>query len=212
MMNLCSQPFLLSLEQAAEQTDNYTDYETLLQKQQIEFLKYLENIFDSGISAPKRFQFLRTADVILESILLMYRDVIKKHDADFHRFWSMLITNTRRYVSIGIEMLEFQSHCPAQMLAEPEQSHTFPLCKWTANHKDLMELIVGVFQIDVIRLQDGSRPSFALFAKAIGSVLGIDFNHPHNEMQRVLNRKKDQTPFLHRMIECMKSRRDKMDE
>jgi hypothetical protein len=199
------------MEQAATQTGDCTDYETLLQKQQGAFLKYVEEWFDAAIAAPKRFRFLKTVECKLETIQLMYTDIIKKHDADFYRFWSLLITTTRQFVSIGVETLEFQSNCSAYMLAEPEQSQMFPLCKWTANRKDLMEIIVGIYQTDVIRLQDGCRPSFALFAKAIGNVLGIEYSNPHAEMQKVLNRKRDQTPFMHRIIECMKDRGDKLD-
>jgi len=75
-----------------------------------------------------------------------------------------------------------------------------------------MEAIVGFFQADVIRLQDGSRSSFALFAKEIGNIFGITFNHPHDEMRRILNRKKNQTPFLNRIIATLKGKSDDMDK
>jgi hypothetical protein len=164
------------MEQAATQTGDYTDYKALLQTQQGEFLKYVQEWFDFSISAPKRFQFLRAVQYKLDSIRLKYADIIQERNADFFRYWSLLITDTWQFVSIGVDTLGFQSNCTAQMLAEPEQSHTFPLCKWNAGRKDLMELIVGIYQTDAIRLQDGCRPSFALFAKAIGNVLGIEYH------------------------------------
>jgi len=210
MINLCSQPFLLSLQQSAQQKDNHQDYEVLLQEQQNEFKEYVQNCFDSEMAAPKRFQFLRRADYELDSIHLRYAGNIEENNANFYRFWSMLIVDTRRFIAIGVDTLNFQAICPAHMLPEAVQS--FPSCNWTAQRSDLMEAIVGFFQADCIRLQDGSRPSFALFAKAIGNVFGITFNHPHDEMRKILNRKREQTPFFNRIIASIKNKIIKMDD
>jgi hypothetical protein len=211
MTNLCTQPFLLSLEQAAEQTGNLPDCENLLQEQQSDFMKYVQSCFCSGVSAPKRFQFMKTADYKLDRIHLKYADHLNENNPDFYRFWSLLIVDTRKFVTIGIDTLEFQAKCPAFMLAEPEQAHTFPPCKWTAQRSDLMEAITGIYQADVIRLIDGSRPSFALFVKEIGNIFGITFVNPHEEMRKVLNRKKGQTPFFHRIISVLKGKIDETD-
>jgi hypothetical protein len=208
MINLSSQPFLLSLEQAAAQTGDYTGYEALLEEQQSAFLQYVEDFFDADIAARKRFQFLKTVQQRLDFIRLKYSDTVKERNADFHRSWSLLITDTWQIASVGVKTLEFQSRCPSHMLAETEQSHTFPLCKWNASRSDLMELIVGVYQADVIRLQDDSKPSFALFAKETGAVFGITFSNPHDEMRKILTRKKTQTPFFNRIISCLKGKID----
>jgi hypothetical protein len=206
-----NQPFLLSMEQAASQTGDYTDYEALLRKQQGAFLKYVEEWFDFGIAAPKRFRFLKTVECKLDTIQATYTDIIREHDANFHRFWSLLIDNTRKFVSIGVETLKFQSKCPSHILTETEHLHKFPSCNWTANRSDLMELIAGIYQADVIKLQDGSKPSFALFAKEIGAVFGLTFSNPHEETRKILNRKKNQTPFLNRIIACLKDKGENLD-
>jgi len=212
MTNLSNQPFLLSLKQATKQICDYQDdYEIVLQEQQDEFKEYVQNYFNSDVAAPKRFQFLKTADYKLERIHLMYADAIRENNTDFYRFWSMLITDTRRFISIGIDTLNFQAICPAHMLTD-EHARKFPLCNWTAQRSDLMEAIVGFFQADIIRLQDGSRPSFALFAKEIGSIFGITYNNPHFEMRKILNRKREQTPFMNRIIAGLKDKSEKMFE
>ena len=69
-----------------------------------------------------------------------------------------------------------------------------------------MKAIVGIFQANVIRLKDGNRPPFSLFAQEIGNIFGITINRPHNEMQKVLRRKRDQTPFFNRIIDSMKNK------
>ena len=189
------QPFLSILEQAATQTGNYTGYEDLLQEQQSAFMKYIQRCFNSDLSAPKRFQFLRTADFKLDELHLKYAKIVQEKSAHFYHFWSMLIVNTRRFIAIDVETLEFQRKCPAHMLVEPDNAHTFPPCNWAAQRTDLLEAIFGIFQADVIRLKDGSRSSFTLFAQEIGNIFGITINHPHDEMRKVLSQKKSDTVF-----------------
>ena len=207
MTNFSNQPFFSLLEQAANQTVSYRDFEPLLKEQQCHFKEDVEERFFSGLSAPKRFYFLTDVDYDLCRIRKEYASQIREADADFFRFWSMMIDDARHFVAIGIKTLKFQAQCPAHMLTE-EHARKFPLCNWTAQRSDLMEAIVGFFQADVIRLQDGSRPSFALFAKEIGSLFGITFNHPHDEMRRIINRKKNLTPFLNRVINGIKIKSD----
>jgi hypothetical protein len=209
MDNLCKQPFLLSLKEAAKQTGGFPVYETLLQEHQSAFQDYLYESCQSNIPAPKRYYFLKNADYQLSRLRLMYGDKIKKRDVDFFRFWSMLIMDTRWYINIGVETLKFQADCPAHMLTEPSQ--TFPAYRWTASRNDLTEAITGFFQADVIRLHDGSRTSFVPFAKSIGNFFGITYSNPHEEMRKILNRKKHQTPFFSRIIERLKGKIDDED-
>jgi hypothetical protein len=212
MTNLSNQPFLLSLEEAVKQTDSSEGYEILLQEQNSHFKKQVYECIHSGFPAPKRFYSLKKADYELHSIRQKYADSIRENNLAFHRFWTMMIDDTRRFIDLGIETLKFQAKCPSHMLTETEHTHSFPPCNWTAHRSDLMELIVGVYQADVIKFQDGSRPSFALFAKEIGEVFGITFSNPHDEMRRILNRKKSQTPFFNSIIACLKGKSKKMDE
>ena len=106
----------------------------------------------------------------------MCADKIRANNVHFYRFWAMMIVDTRRYINVGIKTLEFQKTLPEHMLATPAQ--TFPDYKWTASQRDLMEIMVGIHQVDVIRLKDGKRPSFAMFAKFIGNFFGITFANP----------------------------------
>jgi hypothetical protein len=62
MTNLTNQPFLLSLEQAVNQTGNFDDYQTMLQEHQILFRGYVQECCHPDIPAPKRFEFLKTVD------------------------------------------------------------------------------------------------------------------------------------------------------
>ena len=205
MTSMSNQPFLLSLAQAANQKGNYKVYRTLLHDQQNQFKDYVNDYFDADMSARNLFLFLKKADYELLHIQHEYDDIVSESDTAFYHYWTMMIEDTRQFVSIGFKTLQFQARCPASMLEEGH-SHPFPHCNWTAHRSDLMEAIVGFFQADVIRMQDGSRPSFALFAKEIGEVFGVTFSNPYFEMQKILNRKKNQTPFLTRVISSIKKK------
>ena len=210
MENLSKQPFLLSMKQATEQTEDFKGYETLLQAQQDAFKEYLYESCHSAIPAQQRYEFLQTAEYEVCHIRLMCADKIRKNNIQFYHFWAMMIVDTRRYINVGIKSLEFQRKCPPHMLVEP--SHTFPDYKWISNRIDLSECLVGLYLTDVIRLKDGRRPPFALFAKFVGNFFGIAYPEPHDDMRKVLNRKKNSTPFLYRIIESIKSKSAKMDE
>ena len=205
MTNINNKPFLLLLEQAANQTDDFRAFEALLKKQQDEFKEFVEEYFYSDLSAHKRFYFLSNVIHDLWRIRKEYAAKIRETDATFYRFWALLIDETKHFAGIGIKTLQFQKKCPAHMLAD-EQVRTFPQCNWTAQRSDLMEAIVGLYHADIIRMQDGSRPSFTEFAKEIGNVFGITFNNPKSEMDRILDRRKNQTPFLNRMVCVLKKK------
>ena len=207
MEDLINHPFLLSLQQAANQTDNYHIFQSLLEEQQIMFKEYVCSNFNSGLPAPKRYHFLRIAEYLLNKISKNHAEQIKEN-TDFYKFWTSLIDDARTYVQIGIETLKFQTRCPAHMLSEPVQS--FPACVWTANKIDLMELFVGVYQIDAIRLQDGSRPAFPLFVQSVGNVFGITFDDPKKEASRVIARKKNATPFFDRIVTILKNKNQRL--
>ena len=206
MVDLGRQPFLLSLRQAVDETGDLSGYETLLHEQYSAFKVYLREICNSDIPAQKRYEFLQTADYEVCHIRSLYADKIRKKDLDFYHFWSMMIVDTRRYINVGIKTLEFQKTLPEHMLVAPVQ--TFPDYKWTAKRRDLTEVMVGLYEVDVIRLKDGRRPPFALFAKFIGNFFGIEYPHPHVDMDKVIKLKKNQTPFLERIISCIKEKNE----
>jgi len=209
MEDLCNQPFLLLLRQAVEQTGDFQGYETLLQERQSAFKEYVYEYYSSEMPAPKRFYFLKRADYEVCIIRQKYSKKIKEKDENFYQFWEMMIDDTLRFISIGVDTLEFQRKCPAHMLTETVQS--FPACIWTAHKIDLMEAMVGLHQIDAIRLQDGSRPSFPLFVQSIGNIFGITFDDPKKEAHKVLTRKKNPTPFFERIITVLKNKKTDMD-
>ena len=209
MVNMRNQPFLMSLQREAGQTGDFEDFKTLLLEQQNAFKEFLYDHCHSKISVELRYEFLKTADYEICSIRLMCADKIRENDAVFFRFWSNLTMDTRRYINIGVKTLEFLTTCPVHMLKEP--SKTFPDFEWTANKIDLSEVLVGIYQIDVIRSIDGSRPSFEHFVQYFGNVFGISYDYLYTDARRVINRKKSQTPFLLRVIAAIKSKRIKMD-
>ena len=206
MEDLSKQPFLLSMKQAAEQTGDWQGYETLLQAQFCAFKEYLHDSCHSDIPAQKRYEFLQTADYEMCHIRLLYADKIRANNAQFYHFWAMMIVDTRRYINVGIKTLEFLQKCPAHMLSDPAK--TFPDYKWTAKRRDLTEALAGIYLVDVIRLKDGSRPSFAMFAKFIGNFFEIEYKNPNVEMDKVVKQKKTQTPFLESIIACIKGKNE----
>jgi hypothetical protein len=205
MENFYEHPFLLSLRRTVGQTDDLAGYETSLQAQQDEFREYLKKCCPSEIPAQKRYEFLQNVDYEVCHIRLLCADKIRANHLHFYHFWSTLIVDTRRYIKLGLKVLEFQRKLPPHMLAEASQ--TFANFKWTSSRIDLSEVIAGLFQVDTIRLKDGSRPSFALFAKCIGELFGVPYDNPHDDLRKVMSRKKNPTPFLFRIIESI---RDKM--
>ena len=93
---------------------------------------------------------MKTADDKLDRKHLKYADHLNENNPDFYRFWSLLISDTRKFVTNGIDTLVFQAKSPVFMLAEPKQAHAFLPCKWTAQRSDLMEAITSIYQADVI--------------------------------------------------------------
>ena len=150
----------------------------------------LKNVFFSGLAAHKRFYFLKTIEAGLYEIHKDYASALRGGNVHFYHFWVKMIDDTRRFIKIGLDVLEYQRKCPAHLLVDEEKTRTFPICQWTAQRSDLMEAIVGLYHADIIRMQDGSRPSFMVFAKEIGNVFGVTFNYPHDEMRKIINRKK----------------------
>jgi hypothetical protein len=210
MIDLSNQPFLLSLKQTAKQKDDTPNVRNLLKEHQNTFREYVFEHYKSDLAAPKRYQFLKTADYTLNKIRKKYADRIKENNAAFYDFWAWMIDDVRSYIAVFVETLEFQRKCPAHMLSEPVQS--FPPCIWTAQKIDLKEAIKGLYEIDAIRLQDGSRPSFPLFAQSIGSIFGIKFDDPVREHSKVLIRKRNQTSFFERIITVLKYRDFEKDD
>ena len=206
MENVRKHPFLLSMRLAVSHTGDFERFKTLLLEQHDAFKEYLDEWFYSEKPAPKRFHFLKRAEYELCRLRDEEAEKIRETDEIFYRFWAMKIDDTLRFIATGVETLIFQSNCPAHMLIEASQ--TFPEYKWMATRTDLSEAIAGIFQVDVIRLKDGSRPSFVPFAKFIGSFFGISYNNPHDDLRKILNRKKNQTPFLNRIIERLKGKSD----
>ena len=220
MTNINQPPFLFTLEQAAtnlrlhnncEQTVDYRDFEALLKEQKRDFKEYVEEYFFSDLSADKRFYFLKSIEDELYETHQEYADIIRDDDERFYLFWIKMIEDTRRHIKIGIEVLEYQKDCPAHLLVDVEKTRTFPLCNWTAQRADLMEAIVGIYQADVIRLHDGSRPSFAEFANEVGGVFGVSFKYPNDEMRKIVKRKRNKTPFLSKLISVMNGKIDDLD-
>jgi hypothetical protein len=202
MIDICGQPFLLSLEQAKNQTNNFDSCMVSLQKHQKQFKIFLQEHIYSGEPAPNRFHFLHNANSELCYIRSMYGNYIKKTNPVFFEQWKLLINDARRHVCDGIKMLDFQRKCPAHMLSE--SATPLPIFTWTVNQVDLGEVLVGIHRADVVRLQDGSCPPFPLFAKNVGNAFGINFKNPSEIYERVVSRKKNQTPFLNRIIYCIK--------
>jgi hypothetical protein len=209
MENLHKQPFLLSMKQAVDETGDLDAYKTLLHEQQSAFKEYLNDSCHSDIPAPIRYQFLQSVDYEVCSIRLMCADKIRANDAFFYRFWAMMIVDTRRYINAGIKTLEFLRKCPPHILSNPAK--TFPDYTWTANRNDMTEVLAGIFLTDVIRLKNGKTPSFAMLARFVGNFFGIDYSHPSQDFKIVIDRKRNQTPFLHRLIESIRNKNIKRD-
>jgi hypothetical protein len=208
MDNLNSQPFFQSMKMATEQTGFTDGFKTLLQEQQNEFNDYLQACCHPGVPVPERYEFLQIADYAVCSIRLKYADKMRKHDFEFYHFWSILLADTRRFISIGLKSLDFQTRCPLHLLTTPTK--TFPEYKWIGSRADLTEALAGVFHVDVIRLKDGRRLELVPFAQFIGSFFGITYENPHEDVRRVLRRKKHQTPFFHRVVERLKEKSDEV--
>jgi len=209
MDNLSQQPFLLSMKQAAKETGDWESYETMLQEQYSAFKAYLYESCSSDIPAPVRYEFLQSANYEICSIRLMYADKIRTNNAQFYRFWAMMIVDTRRYINAGIKTLDFLRKCPPYLVSNPAK--TFPDYDWTASRNDLTEAMAGVFLADVIRLKNGKTPSFAMLIRFVGNFFGIDYKNPSQDFKVVIDRKRNQTPFLERLIVSIKDKSKKRD-
>jgi len=204
MTDLVNQPFLLSMMQAAQQTGNFDDYQTLLKEQQTVFKRYLYDFCQPDVPLPKRFEFLSLAEYEVCSIRLNYAEKLRKTDMIFYGFWAMLIVDTRRYIANSMNVLHFQKTCPSHLLTEPGKP--VPEYRWTGSRNDLLEGLAAIFHSKIITLKNGKPITFAAFAQFVGSFFGIIFTNPYDELRILLNRKKDPTPFLNRLIVGLKKK------
>jgi hypothetical protein len=192
------------LEQAKNQTNKFESYVSSLREHQKQFKVLLQEYIYSEEPAPKRFHILKNIKSGLSNIRSMHGGWIRENHPVLFEKWALMIKDTRRCISNGIEMLQFQTTCPAQMLSDPIE----PLSDfhWTVNHVDFGEILVGIHHADAVRLQDGSSPSFALLTKIVGKNFGLRIDDPRELYRRVVTRKKNQTPFLNRMIYHIKNK------
>ena len=204
MIHLSRQPFLLSLRQEVGQRSHYEGHKALLDEQLGEFKEYVIEYCEMEIPVFLRFQFLKLADYELGSIRLYCAERIRKRDADYYRYWSMLITDTRRFIAVCVDTINFLTTCPIHLAVVAQPSATY---KWVGKRIELSEALVGVFQMDLIRLADGRRPSFEHFAKCVGGVFGVPYDAPYDDFRKVVNRKRNVTPFLQKMIDGIKGKK-----
>jgi hypothetical protein len=199
MKNLINQPFLLSMRGAVEQTGNFDGYAVQLLEKQFAFKEYLYECYHADIPVQERHECLEDAKYEMCSIRLMCADTIRKHNPGLYQLWTKLVIDTLRFITVSIDKLEFYRKCPKHLFVAP--SKTFPMYKWDTERINLSELIVGVYNAEVVKLLDGSLPDFDPFAKSVGNFFGITYNRPQDDLRAVVQRKKSKTPFLLRLIE-----------
>jgi hypothetical protein len=199
MKNLINQPFLLSMRGAVEQTGNFDTYQVQLLEKQDAFREYLYECCHSDKPVQERHAYLKDAKYEMCRIRLMCADKIRERNPGLYRFWTMLIIDTLRFITVGIEKLDFYRKCPKHLLSAP--SNMFPIFLWDADRINFSELLVGIYNADVVKQQDGSHLDFDPFAKSFGNVFGITYNRPQDDLRAVLQRKKSKTPFLLRLID-----------
>ena len=204
MIHLSRQPFLLSLRQEVAQTSQLEGHRALLYAQQGDFKEYVSGCCEAEIPVFHRFRFLKLADYELGSIRLYYAERVRKRDVDYYRCWSMLITDTQRFIAVCVETVNFQTTCPVHLIEIAQPSPTY---HWIGQRVDLSETMVGIYQTDLIRMADGRRPSFAHFAKCIGGMFGVPYETPYDDFRKVVNRKRNPAPFLQKMIDGIKGKK-----
>jgi hypothetical protein len=211
MDDVKTQPFLLMLKQAKYQTDNFESFISALQEHQEKFKDDVSEYFFSDRPASKRYHFLLSAMYELSSIRSHCGRSIKEHYPAFYVQWKLLIDDTKSYVSINVDTINFQRRCPAHMSVE-QPAQAIPLWIWAAPKIDLAEVLVGLHHVNVIRFPDGSRPSFPLFLKSVGGNFGVTFDEPSKVLKAVIDRKRNNTPFFDRIITILKYRNFDKDD
>jgi hypothetical protein len=96
----------------------------------------LQEYIYSEEPASKRFHILKNVKSELSNIRSMYGGRIRENHPVLFEKWILLIKDTKRCISDGIEMLQFQTKCPAIMPAKPEEpEEALPIFVWTILQK-----------------------------------------------------------------------------
>ena len=84
-----------------------------------------------------------------------------------------------------------------------------PPAKWAGTVSDLLELTVCLQHAGIIVKPTGERMSWSDVIIFIGQVFGLKIQRPYERKTKLFIRKRDETPFLHRLITVFRSEVEK---
>ncbi len=94
-------------------------------------------------------------------------------------------------------------------LAHPErfvrpERHS-PLAKWIGTISELLEMAVSVHCAGKIAKPTGEPMAYSDVVTLIENVFGLQISRPYERKSKLLSRKKDETPFLHKLISVFRT-------
>lgn len=99
-------------------------------------------------------------------------------------------------------------------LAHPERfarpERRMPQAKWIGTISDLLELIIALSRTGLIKKPSGQDMTLSELAALFGKVFGMKFTDLYGRKSRLLTRKKNESPFLDKLVLRYREEVDKM--
>jgi hypothetical protein len=83
------------------------------------------------------------------------------------------------------------------------------LAKWTGTISELLELAVSVHNTGTAVKSTGEPMAWSDVIALIERIFGLKIPRPYERKSKLFNRKKDETPFLHKLITVFKTEIEK---
>lgn len=79
-----------------------------------------------------------------------------------------------------------------------------PLAKWNGTIAALLELALCLQKAGIITKLTGEGMAWSDMIRHIGRVFGVIIPRPYERKDKLFTRKKDETPFLHKLIDIFR--------
>jgi hypothetical protein len=84
-----------------------------------------------------------------------------------------------------------------------------PLAKWNGTIAELLELSVSVHGAGLIGKSTGEPMAYSDIISLVENIFGLTISRPYERKSKLFMRKKDETPFLNRLITVFHSEVEK---
>ncbi len=109
-------------------------------------------------------------------------------------------------IDCELKIVEMELAHPERFVRPERQS---PLAKWNGSISELLEMAIPVHCSGKIAKPTGEQMAYSDVVALIENVFGQQISRPYERKSKLLARKKDETPFLHKLISVFRTEVEK---